>query len=95
MEALVEMGRSIVGDNPVGLLLFFLSGISLWGYWQEKKKNEDVAEQRLKEAREDTELYVSTLHEVTDAVREFKATNDTLKVGFDTLARAVTQPKGD
>ena len=101
---LYELGKAILGSEagPVALLLFFIAGITAWAYWQEKKKNEVVAEERLEEAerrldasREEVELYVSTLNEATSAVREFKTTNEALRLGFDVLARAVTRQKGD
>jgi len=93
---LVELGKELLGPNPgATLLLFFLCGVLAWAYWKEKKKNEEVAKERLKEAREDVELYMSTLNEATNAVREFKSTNDALRIGFETLARTVSRQKGD
>ena len=98
MDALVGLGRLILGEDAQGvvLLLFVALGGALWAYWQEKKKNEKIAEQRLKEAREDIVLFVDTLKEATYTIKEFKTSNDALKIGFETIARlTMARPKGD
>lgn len=94
MLELVEAGKAILGDAPgTTLLVFVLAGIAVWAYWHEKKRNEDLQKERLKEAREDTELFVNALNEATYAFKEFKSTNEALKIGFETLARSVSQSK--
>lgn len=94
MLDLIEAGKSIFGEGAgASLLTFLLAGMAVWAYWQEKKKNDELQKERLKEAREDTELFVNALNEATYAFKEFKGTNDALKIGFETLARTISTNK--
>lgn len=76
------------------MLLVTLLGLAIWAYWQERRRNERVAEQRLTEAREDTEAMVSALTEATNAVEQFKASNDALKTTIELLIRFQQQRRG-
>ena len=88
MEALVTFAKSILGPEPgVALLLFILLVLAVLAFWKEKVKNDKVADSRLKEAREDTELLVETVNEAVHTVREFKASNDALRSAFEALVR--------
>ena len=42
---------------------------------------------RIGEAREDTELMTNALNEATTAVNEFKGSNDALRLAFETFVR--------
>lgn len=95
MEAILELGKSLLGPEPgITLLLFLGLGLALWAYWKEKLKNEAIAADRLKEAREDTELFMEALHEATNTIGEFKASNDALKTAFEILSRSVVHAPG-
>jgi hypothetical protein len=88
MEALIEMAKSVLGPEPgVTLLLFILLAGALAAFWREKTKNDQVAIDRLREAREDTELLVETVNEAVNTVREFKSSNDALRGAFEALVK--------
>jgi hypothetical protein len=90
MKELVDVGITILGPNPgATLLLFFLSGLLAWAYWKEKKNGDAVAAERLKEAREDTEMVLSALNDATTAIKDYKSTVDTLKVTIEGMSKAV------
>lgn len=88
MEALLEIAKSILGPEPgITLLLFVCLALAVLAFWKEKLKNDQVATDRLREAREDTELLVETVNEAVNTVREFKASNDALRAAFESLVR--------
>ncbi len=90
MTELLELAKAIAGDEPgIKLLLLILAGTSIWAYWQEKKKREKVAEERLAEAREDTEQIMGALTEAHSTIKDFKASNDALKYAFESLEKTV------
>ena len=77
MLDLIEAGKAIFGEGAgATLLIFLLAGMAVWAYWHEKKKNDEIQKERLKEAREDTELFVNALNEATYAFKESKSTNE-------------------
>jgi predicted negative regulator of RcsB-dependent stress response len=95
MDKFWQIAVDLMGTNPgVTSLLFILCGILSWAYWQEKKKNEDVATERLDEVREDTKEMMSALHEATTTIREFKSSNEALRHAFETLTRSVERKGG-
>ena len=96
MGQLLEIGRTIVSDPLKGLvvLLVLLFGGTLWAYWQERKRNNEIQEERLieaetrvAEAREDTKLMTTALDEASSAVANFKNSNDALRLAFETFVR--------
>lgn len=90
MTELLELAKAIVVDESgIKLLLLMLAGVSIWAYWREKKKGEAVAEERLIEAREDTEQIMGALAEAHNTIKDFKASNDALKYAFESLEKAV------
>lgn len=89
---LLELAKSILGSQPgIALLLLVCLAWAVVAYRREKIKNDKVGDDRLKEAREDTELLVETVNEAVNTVREFKASNDALKTAFEALAAAVRE----
>jgi len=95
MEALVDLGVSLLGPEPgVTLFMFIALGLSLWAYWKEKGKNETVANERLNRAREDTELFMAALNEANNTIREFKASNDALRRAFEVLSHSMSHKDG-
>jgi cbb3-type cytochrome oxidase subunit 3 len=95
-QEIVKLGQVLVGPEPgVKLLLFFLCGLAAWAYWKEKKRNEEVSKERLKEAKEDTKAMADALNEAKTTVESFKASNDALRVAFETLTRSIGKDKGN
>jgi type VI protein secretion system component VasK len=89
---LLELVKSTLGSQPgITLLLLVCLVWALVAYRREKAKNDKVGDDRLREAREDTELLVETVNEAVNTVREFKASNDALKVAFEALATVVRE----
>jgi hypothetical protein len=87
MDVILEMVRALSSpDSGVKVLLLICAVLSLIAYWREKARNERVSADRLREAREDTELLVETVNEAVGVVKEFKASNEALRVAFDALA---------
>jgi hypothetical protein len=87
MTLLLEAAKALTSpDLGVKVLLFLCLVLSLIAYWKEKNHNERVAADRLREAREDTELLVETVNEAVGVVKEFKASNEALRRAFDALA---------
>lgn len=78
-----------ISQHGVTLFLFVCLVGALVAYSREKAKNDRVAEDRLKEARDDTELLVDTVNEAVNTVREFKASNEALTAAFEALTSAV------
>lgn len=93
---LLEFARSVLGPQS-GVIFFLLVCLilALVAYGREKAKNDRVACDRLKEARDDTELLVDTVNEAVSTVREFKASNDALRRAFDVLATAVREGRAE
>lgn len=81
-----------VANNPQGIimLLVVLLGVTAWAYWQEKKEVRRIQEDRLREAREDTKSMADTLNAASTTVAEFKASNDALRIAFETLTRSTS-----
>jgi hypothetical protein len=89
---LFEFAKAVLGPQPgVTLFLLVCLVLALVAYNREKVKNDVVADARLKEAREDTELLVETVNEAVTTVKEFKASNEALRVAFEALASAVKE----
>jgi cbb3-type cytochrome oxidase subunit 3 len=79
MRELADIARALLGPEPgITLLLFFMCGLLVWVYWREKKKNEDIQEERLQEAREDTKEMTEALVNATKAQEGFKKTLDAI-----------------
>lgn len=77
MLELVTIGRSLLGDKPgATLLLFFLCGVIAWAYWRERKRTNDIQEERLADAREDIKVMMEALMEAKNATEGFKNTLD-------------------
>lgn len=94
MMELIEAGKAILGPQPgATLLLFFACGIIAGLYWREKRRNEKKQDERLAEVKKETELFVTALNEATQAVREFKSSNDALRIGFEALASSISSKK--
>ncbi len=93
MSELFKFATSLADDGRNGLIavLAVLLGLSLWVGWQLYKENRRIQAERLKEVREDTKLIGDTLNEVTVAVHEFKNSNDSLRIAFETLIRTWRQ----
>lgn len=88
MGELLEIAKAVAsGPNGVVLVLVLLLGLALWAYWQERKENRRLQDERLKEAREDTELMTQALAEATHTVNDFKASNEALRIAFETFTR--------
>lgn len=87
---LLELTKTLLGSQP-GVTLFLIVSlvITTIAYHREKTKNNRVADERLKEAREDTELLVDTVNEAMNTVKEFKESNEALKAAFEVVTRAV------
>ena len=86
MESLVALAKEIVGPQPgSALLLFVLCGVALWAYWKEKNKNDLIADERLVESRQDTQLVMETLSEATATIKEVKSSNEALRSAFESL----------
>jgi hypothetical protein len=82
------------GSSTPGLviLLTTLLGIALWAYWRERRQNQKVSDQRLTEARQDTEAMTSALHEATHAVETFRASNEALKHAIELMLQTRGAP---
>jgi cbb3-type cytochrome oxidase subunit 3 len=79
MRELAEIARALLGPEPgITLLLFFVCCLLGWVYWKEKKKNENIQEERLQEAREDTKEMTEALINATKAQEGFKETLDAI-----------------
>jgi cell division GTPase FtsZ len=90
MELFLEVGKLFIGPEPgVKLLLFICLGLVLWAYWNEKNKNDEVADIRLEEAREDTESLMTALNEASSTLKEYKSSNEALKSAFDSLSAVI------
>lgn len=90
MGQLFEIADKIASDPLKGIivLLVLLLGLALWAYWQERKRNNAIQNERVVEAREDTALMATALNEASSAVREFKGSNDSLRLAFETFVRS-------
>ena len=93
MKELLKFATSLGDDGRNGLIavLAVLLGLSLWALWQIAKENRRIQNDRLKEVREDTKLIGDTLNEVTVAVHEFKNSNESLRIAFETFIRTWRQ----
>ncbi len=91
MGALVEIAKAIASDPMTGLvvLLFVLFAGSVWVIWQLLKRIARIQEERVAEAREDTELITNALNEASQAAHEVKNSNDAIRLAVETLARAL------
>ena len=91
MDALLDIAKAVASEPLTGiiLLLVVLLGVAVWAFWQERKRNNRIQEERVVEAREDTELMTNALNEAAQAAIEFKASNDALRMAFDALTRAI------
>jgi len=79
MTGLVDLGRSLLGQEPgITLLLFFLCGLTVWAYWREKTRNDEIQEERIAEAREDTKAMTEAVMEAKGAIQGFKHTLDAI-----------------
>jgi hypothetical protein len=75
MLELVKVGRLLLGvESGVALLLFFLCGVASWAYWRERKRNNEIQEERLADAREDIKVMTEALMEAKNATEGFKNT---------------------
>lgn len=90
MNALLDIGKAIASEPVTGIvvLLVVLLGVALWAYWQKSKQVDRLQEERIAEAREDTELMTNALNEATHAASEVKASNDALRLAFEVFTRA-------
>jgi len=91
MDDLIKLAVEIAkGSSTPGLVLVLtiLLGLALWAYWQERRANQKVADQRLTEARQDTEAMTSALHEATHAVESFKNSNEALKHAIELMLQS-------
>ena len=92
MDELLKMAKGVLGPDPgISLLLFVLCGLCMWAYWQEKQKNDEIADTRLDDARQDTKLVLEALNDATLAVKEFKESNSALQLTLEKLATAAKQ----
>jgi len=92
MLDLVGIGKALLGAEPgTALLLFFLSGVAVWAYWRERKRNNEIQEERLADAREDIRSMTEALMEAKNATTGFK---DTLDVVAAHLREGVPCPYG-
>lgn len=91
MDALFKIAKAVASEPQTGIivLLVLLLGIAVWGYWQERKRNNKIQDERVIEAREDTKMMTHALHEATHAALDFKASNEALRLAFDALSRAI------
>ncbi len=92
MGALVDIAKAIASDHPmtgIVILLVVLLAAAVWAFWQERKRNNRIQEERVAEAREDTELITNALNEASQAAHEVKNSNDALRLAVETLARAL------
>jgi cbb3-type cytochrome oxidase subunit 3 len=70
-----------VGVTPgMSLLLFFVCCVVTWAYWRERKRYNELQEERLSEAREDVKVMTQALIEAKNAMAGFKATLDAIAV---------------
>lgn len=90
MGALLDIAKAIATDPLKGLIIMLavLAGGFAWAYWQERKRNNQIQEERVAEAREDTELMTNALNEAAQAAHEVKASNDALRLAFEVFTRA-------
>lgn len=91
MSTLLDIAKAIASEprNGIIVLLAVLLGVALWAFWQERKRINKIQDERVVEAREDTELMTNALNEATQAAIEFKTSNDALRLAFDALTRAI------
>lgn len=91
MSILFDILKAIVLEprNGIIVLLAVLLCVALWAFWQERKRNNEIQDERVVEAREDTALMTNALNEATQAAIEFKDSNDALRLAFDALTRAI------
>lgn len=79
MTWIVDLGKSLLGDEPgITLFLFFLCAVSTGAFWREKKRNDYIQEERITEAREDTKVMTEALIEAKSAIQGFKSTLDAI-----------------
>lgn len=89
---LLEFIQTALGSQPgVTLLLLVCLIMAMVAYGREKAKNDKVADDRLKETREDTELLVDTVNEAVNTVKEFRASNEALRAAFGSLTAALKE----
>lgn len=92
MFEIVNIGKALLGAEPgMALLLFFLCGVTVWAYWRERKRNNEIQEERLAEAREDIRIMTESLIEAKNATEGFK---NTLEVVAAHLREGVPCPYG-
>ena len=90
LDLIVKLAESIVGPKPgVELLLLASCGILGWAYWQEKKKNVAINQERLEEMKETTQALTEALVESTNTIEKFSTSNEALKKAFEVLTHAV------
>lgn len=83
MLELIKAGQALLGEEPgATLLLFFLCGIIAWAYWRERKRNNEIQEERLAEAREDIKAMTEALMEAKNAIDGFKNTLEVVAVSL-------------
>ena len=81
MFEIVKIGKALLGAEPgMALLLFFLCGATAWAYWRERKRNNEIQEERLADAREDVRMMTEALMEAKNATEGFKNTLEVVAV---------------
>lgn len=97
MGILLEVAGEVASEPTTGviLLLVVLLGLAVWAYWQERQRNNKIQDERIAEAKEDTELVLSTLHDATQAVQEFTGSNEALRTAFEAFVRTQTTEAPD
>lgn len=81
MFEIVKIGKELLGTEPgVPLFLFFLCGVAAWAYWREKKRTDEIQEERLADAREDVRVMTEALTEAKNVTEGFKNTLEVVAV---------------
>jgi cbb3-type cytochrome oxidase subunit 3 len=89
---IVKVGKALLGaESGAALLLFFLCGVASWAYWRERRRNNEIQEERLADAREDVKVMTEALTEAKNATEGFK---NTLEVVAIHLREGVPCPYG-
>ncbi len=91
-KALLEIAQALATDprNGIIVLLAMLLGVSIWAFWQERKRNNRIQDERVIDAQESVKLMTNALNHATQAAGENKTSNDALRQAFDTLIKAIT-----
>lgn len=90
--SVLEFAVVILGPQPgVTVFLLVCLTLALLAYNRERTKRDQASDARLKDAREDTELLVETVHEAVNTVKELKLSNDALKIAFEALTSTIRE----